>query len=222
VPAKSSADQPSPDPLRIAFVAGVTVRKWTTVWAERHPGIPLEVIPLGESDGTGIVREGLAEVGFVRLPIDRSDLSVIRLYGEVPVLVVSRDSELATRESVALAEVAELDDVVEFPPTGSVKDAVALVAAGVGSLRLPHSLARLHARKDVAAVPIEDAAETDIALVWLADRTTPEIEEFVGIVRGRTAASSRAAPTPPTPKVRPVPRVQSRNSHSARRKRKGR
>jgi DNA-binding transcriptional LysR family regulator len=214
--------QPSLDPLRISFVAGVTVRKWTSVWAERHSDIPLEVIPLGETEGTGMVRAGEVALGFVRLPIDRSDLSVIRLYGEVPVLVVSRDSELATRPSVALADVAALENVVEFPPAGAVKDAVALVAAGIGSLRLPHSLARLHARKDVVAVPIEDAPETDIALVWLADRTTPEVEEFVGIVRGRTAASSRAAPTPPTPKVRSAVRVQSKNSHAARRKRKGR
>jgi DNA-binding transcriptional LysR family regulator len=216
------SDQPSTYPLRIAFVAGVTVRKWTSVWAERHPGIPLEVEPLGEVEGTRSVRSGEADLAFVRLPIDRSDLSVIRLYGEVAVLVVSRDSELAPRDSVTLADVSALENVVEFPPSGTVKDAVALVAAGVGSLRLPHSLARLHARKDVVAVPVVDAPETDIALVWLTERTTPEVEEFVGIVRGRTAASSRAAPTPPTPKVRSAVRVQSKSSHAARRKRKGR
>jgi hypothetical protein len=76
-------------------------------------------------------------------------------------------------------------------------------------LRLPHSLARLHARKDVVAVPIEDAPETEIAICWPSVATTEAIEEFVGIVRGRTEASSRANPTPPTEKPKRVAKAPS-------------
>jgi DNA-binding transcriptional LysR family regulator len=211
--------------LRIAFVAGVTVRKWTSTWAQRHPELPLEVIPLGDVEGTRAVRDREVDLGFVRLPIERDGLSVIRLYGEVAVIVVPRDSEFAMLETVTAEQLSTLEPIVDFPPLGSVKDAVALVAAGVGALRLPHSLARLHARKDVAAIPIVDAPETEIALVWLADETTPEIEEFIGVVRGRTAASSRATPTPPTP---PAPRVRKttaakpRRGQSLPRRRRGR
>jgi DNA-binding transcriptional LysR family regulator len=199
--------------LRIAFVPGVTLRKWTRAWEERHPETPLEILPSADIEIEGLIRAGDADVGFVRLPIERDGLSVVRIYGELPVLVVSRDHELATREAVTAAEVEELPGVVDSPPGGRTKDAVELVAAGVGSLRLPHSLARLHARKDVAAIPIEDGAETDIAVVWLADALTPDIEEFVGIVRGRTAASSRSAvvaeePAQPRKAVRPVPAKQ--------------
>ena len=197
--------------FRLAFVPGVTVRKWTTRWEERHPDIPLVVTPVDSVDGVSVLHSDDADVSFVRLPIEREGLSVIRLYGEVPVLVVSRDSPLATLESIALADAP---DAVTYPVSGSVKDAVELVAAGVGSLRLPHSLARLHARKDVAAIPITDAPETDIAIAWLADRTTPEIEEFVGIVRGRTADSSRGTPTPP--KVREKPARVAKPTRAAR------
>lgn len=200
-------------PLRVAFVPGVTIRKWTTRWQERHPGHPLEVLPTDADDGVRAVRDSEADVSFVRLPIERDELSVIRLYGEAPVVVVSRDHPLADAESVTLAQVA---GAVENPT--SVKDAVALVAAGVGSLRLPHSLARLHARKDVVALPVTDAPETDIAIVWLTDATTPEIEEFVGIVRGRTAASSRANPTPATPKKVPQKKAAVRTQKPARKK----
>jgi DNA-binding transcriptional LysR family regulator len=141
-------------------------------------------------------------VSFVRLPIDRQGLSVIRLYGEVPVLVVSRDSALADRESVSVDEVAAIADVRDYPTTESTKDAVALVAAGVGALRLPHSVARMAARKDVVALPIDGAPETEIAVCWPQDETTPLVEEFIGIVRGRTVASSRTSPTPPTPRTK--------------------
>jgi DNA-binding transcriptional LysR family regulator len=191
-----------PPVLRIAFVPGVTLRKWTRAWQERHPQIPLEVLPAEQGEVVADVLGGGLDLAFVRLPIDRESLSVVRLYGEVPMVVVPRDSDLAARDSLSAAEVAEIAGLVGSPPAGGVRDAVALVAAGVGAVALPHSLARLHARKDVVAIPITDAPETEIAVIWLADAPTPEIEEFVGIVRGRTAASSRnpSAPADPQPK----------------------
>jgi DNA-binding transcriptional LysR family regulator len=203
--------------LRIAFAPGVTLGKWTRRWQERHPDLPLEVFPAAEGEGVAVLHDGRATLSFVRLPIERDGLSVIRLYGEVAVLVVPRESELAELDSVPETEVAVLAGVASYSPARSMKDAVALVAAGVGFLRLPHSLARLHARKDVVAIPIEGAAETEIALGWLRDETTELVEEFVGIVRGRTEASSRANPTPPTPKVRAVKLVTKRVAKSPQR-----
>jgi DNA-binding transcriptional LysR family regulator len=214
-----SEDQPA---LRIAFAPGVTVGKWTRRWEERHPELALEVFSVPEADGVAVLVEREATLSFVRLPVEREGLSVIRLYGEVPVLVVPRDSELATLESLTETRVADLAQVAEYSPGRPVKDAVAMVAVGVGFLRLPHSLARLSARKDVVAIPIEDAPETEIALAWLRDETTELVEEFVGIVRGRTEASSRANPTPPTPKVRPrrEPKPQQKRPGGRGRKRR--
>ena len=200
----------APPALRVAFAPGVTVGKWTRRWQDRHPELPLEVFPAVENDGVAVLTDGRATLSFVRLPIERDGLSVIRLYGELPVLVVPRDSDLAELESVPESRVIDLAQVATYSPERPVKDAVALVAAGIGFLRLPHSLARLHARKDVVAIPIQDAPETDIAICWRQDETTELVEEFVGIVRGRTEASSRANPTPPTPKVRPVKVVKKR------------
>jgi DNA-binding transcriptional LysR family regulator len=206
----------APPALRIAFEPGVTVGKWTRRWQDRHPDLPLEVFPLPEDEGVAALADGRVTLSFMRLPIDADGLSVIRLYGEVAVLVVPRDSSLASRESVPEAEVAALPGVASYSPSRPVKEAVALVAAGVGFLRLPHSMARLHARKDVAAIPIPDAPETEIALAWLRDETTELVEEFVGIVRGRTEGSSRANPTPPTPRVRAARAVKPRSPKSVR------
>jgi DNA-binding transcriptional LysR family regulator len=132
-------------------------------------------------------------------------------------VVVSRDDPAAEDESLAADE---LGDVVRNP--SSAKDAIELVAAGVGRVLLPHSIARLHARKDVVAIPVIGEPPTEIALVWPADRTTQDTEEFVGIVRGRTAASSRTTPTPPTKKprresvARPVRKPQRRTGGKRR------
>jgi DNA-binding transcriptional LysR family regulator len=188
-----------PDRFTIAVVPGVTLTRWTGAWAQRQRRIPLAFVATDSSDQVAVLREGIADVSFVRLPVDRTGLSVIPLYVETPVVVVPKEHPVALFESVTLADLAAEDRV---SGSLSTEDAVELVAAGGGILIVPQSIARLHARKDVAARPVTDAAPTSIAIAWLEEHTTPQVEEFVGIVRGRTAASSRAVPTQKTEKPR--------------------
>ena len=54
--------------------------------------------------------------------------------------------------------------------------------------------ARLYNRKDVVYRTVTDQPETQIGIAWLADRTDTAIEEFIGIVRGRTARTSSRQP----------------------------
>lgn len=178
------------EPFTIAFVSGVTLTRWTTAWAERFPRQPLAFLPIDPAEQVSVLHDGRADVSFVRLPIEQNGLSVIPLYSETAVVVVPKAHPVSLFETVTLAELAAEDRVPENLPVG---DAVELVAAGGGILVIPQSMARLHARKDVVARPVTDAAETRIAIAWLAERTTPQVEDFVGIVRGRTASSSRGA-----------------------------
>lgn len=182
---------PESEPLRIAIIPGVTVTKWTRAWQERRRNSPLSVTPVDEAEQVSVLHDGRADVSFVRLPIDREGLSVIRLYAEVPVVVVPAEHPIALFESVSEAEIA--DEIVR--PEAPF-EAVEVVAAGAGVMRVPHSIARLHARKDIVAVPVTDAPETEIAITWLEENTTLDIEEFVGIVRGRRPGSSRGPARP--------------------------
>lgn len=210
-----------PDPFTIAFVRGVTLTRWTGAWAQRQRRIPLAFVTTDSGDQVTVLHERLADVSFVRLPVDRAGLSVIPLYDETPVVIVPKDHPAALFEAVTLADLAAEDRVSEALST---EDAVELVAAGGGIVILPQSIARLHARKDVVARPVTDAAPTSIAIAWLEERTTPEVEEFVGIVRGRTAASSRAVPTPKTEKPKmETPKLKTRTPQRTRpRKPRGR
>jgi DNA-binding transcriptional LysR family regulator len=184
-----------PAAFTIAFAAGVTLTRWTRAWEERQRRIPLAFLPTDVASQVSALHEGLADVSFVRLPVDRAGLSVIPLYDEVPVVVVPKEHPIAAFDTVTLHDLAGEDRV---PDTLSAGDAVELVAAGGGIVILPQSIARLHTRKDVVARAVTDAIGTSIAIAWREDRTTAHVEEFVGIVRGRTAASSRAVPTPKT------------------------
>ncbi|MGN6162141.1 MAG: LysR substrate-binding domain-containing protein [Marmoricola sp.] len=182
------------EPFRVAFVAGVTPDKWARLWGERSRD-QLELRPVDEDVQTDVLRSDAADMCFVRLPIDRDGLHLIPLYREVPVVVVSRDHVLSVLDEITIADLA---DELELDRSGlTVKQAVETVAAGTGYVVLPMSVARLHHRKDVVARPLVDGEESQIGLAWRVDNEDPRIEDFIGIVRGRTERSSRAEQPPP-------------------------
>ena len=174
--------------LRLRYVAGVSPAKWLRAWNERRPDLPLEAVRVEEAEQLADLRAGEADVAFVRLPVDDAGLHVIQLWEELAVAVLPKDHPLAEAEALTLADLAG-GPLAPAQPDAAMT--VELVAAGTGYAILPHSLARLHHRRDVAAVPVTDAAPTRIALVWRVDRDDADIQEFVGVVRGRTTRSSR-------------------------------
>ena len=183
-------------PFRVAFVPGVTVGKWARAWAERVPEVPLELVPVSEFEQLSVLRERRADMSFVRLPVDDDQLRLIPLYREVPVVVVRTDHVLAAFDVVDIADLATETSVV----AGSPKEAIELVAiSGTGVVVVPQSVARLYRRKDVTHVPVTGVAESRIGLTWWAGTTDERIDTFIGIVRGRTARSSRGEQPPPKP-----------------------
>jgi len=209
----------------IAAAQGVTLTKWTRAWQDRRSEVPLTVTRTTDDTQVQVLHEGAADVSFVRLPIEDDALSVIPLYAEVPVVVLPKDHPLAERDTVTLADLEGENHL-----TGDWESAIELVAANVGVVVVPQSIARLHSRKDVEARPVTDALETRIAMAWVTEKTTDFVDEFIGIVRGRTAHSSRSTPTPPaapraaTPKKVQPPRKkenQPGRTRSVRRPKRG-
>lgn len=186
------ADEPAPlAELRVGFVPGVTPGKWTRRWADRLPDIPLTAFQCAEQEQTDILRDGRADLSFVRLPVDREGLNVIPLYAELPVVVAPKEHDVALYDDeVPYSEIAG-ENFLDPAEMGGAKTGIEVVASGAGLMILPMSVARLYNRKDVVYKPVTDQPETQIGLAWLADRTDASIEEFIGIVRGRTARSSR-------------------------------
>lgn len=193
--------------------------KWVRVWNERLPGVPLTLTQVPAAEAGDLLLNGDADAGLVRLPVDRTVFSAIPLYTEQTVVVVPKDHLVTAVDEVAPEDLADeivlhpLDDVLgwetlpgrpalERPATTA--DAVQLVAAGIGVLVVPLSLARLHHRKDLTHRPLKDAPESSVALAWPEAATTDLVEDFIGIVRGRTVNSTRGRtrPRPPAPEKR--------------------
>ncbi|MFI7493197.1 LysR substrate-binding domain-containing protein [Kocuria sp. M4R2S49] len=160
----------------------------------------------------------------------RERYRAVELYAEQQVVVLPRDHELTLLDEVPVAEL--VDEVLlqeprtlperhrlrspeavaadaPLPPIRHARDAVELVAAGLGLVVVPMSLARLHHRKDLVHRVVPDAAAVPVALVWpqdLPDEQEELVQDFVGVVRGRGLNSSRggAAPASPAAEDRPA------------------
>jgi DNA-binding transcriptional LysR family regulator len=158
------------------------------------------------AEAVAAVRAGTVDVALLRPTADTAGLSIIPLYDETTVAVVPTDHILTAADTITAADldgepiVLPLDDVVGWagapgnpadhrPET--TKDAIELVAAGLGVLIVPQSLARLYHRKDLTYRPIADAPACPVALVFPEGIQSALVDEFVGIVRGRTPGSSR-------------------------------
>jgi len=191
-----------PRPFRVGFVTGVTPDKWARAWREQRRE-PLELVPLEEDAAEAALRGGSLDMALVRLPVGRDGMHVVSLYREVPVVVVACEHVVAAYDEVALADLTD-EQFVLGPPAGFepdtaqldfvsmiVADAVEVAASGTGVVVLPMSVARLHHRKDVVHRPVLGLPGTEVGLAWLVAHDDELTQTFVGVVRGRTARSSR-------------------------------
>ncbi|MFF0572810.1 LysR family substrate-binding domain-containing protein [Streptosporangium saharense] len=213
--------------FRLAYVPGVTPAKWVNVWTERMPDVPITLVAVPAAEVVDLLRNGGADAGLVRLPIDREGLSVIPLYVETTVAVVPKDHVATAADEVSIADLADdevfhpLDDTIEWPVRpglpaftrpATTADAVEMVASGTGILLVPLSLARLHHRRDLTHRPVSDAPQSQVALSWPTDATTDLVEDFIGVVRGRTVNSSRGRTPTEKPAQRRAPKPAQKSS----------
>ena len=181
-----------------------------------------------------IERKAVPENPFAHMSIVRPDREPastdgekyhsIRLYEELPVVILPVDHVLTVLDEVPVEELAEeflLQPASDIPayeevsrawresagrivPEGLTdKETIELVAAGVGLYIVPMSIARFYHRKDLTYRPVAGLDTYPVHLVWpRAPKGEPRSEEleallqdFIGIVRGRTATSDRGSET---------------------------
>ncbi|TSD96049.1 LysR family transcriptional regulator [Skermania sp. ID1734] len=219
----TAPDRRTVESFRLGYVPGVSPGKWVRIWGERVQGTPLDLVQLKHQTAADELRSCRVDAALLRLPVDRSTepaLSVIPLYTETTVVVVPKEHLLCALDEARLDDLADEtvwhpdDDVLDWAqvpgraassrPT-TTAETIELVAAGVGLVLVPQSLARLHHRRDLTYRPITDAVQSQVGLAWPEDATTDLVEEFIGIVRGRTVNSSRGrSPAVPQQKAKPA------------------
>lgn len=197
-----------PRTFRLGLVPGASVGRWIDTWKTRMPRVDIELVAVSAQAQEQAFADDLIDAALVRLPFGDDAFRVIPLYEELPVVVASAESHLMAAEELDPADLAgevvltTRDDVLgpielpgavasSIPPLETTADVIATVASGVGVAIMPMSLARLHHRKDAGYRVLKGGPLSPVGFAWPADKTTADVETFIGIIRGRTANSSR-------------------------------
>ena len=207
------------DPAHDAAVDAETTGAEAPAEAVEHAPVPVVEVPENPFAHMSIVRPDREPAS-----TDGEKYHSIRLYEELPVVILPVDHVLTVLDEVPVEELAEeflLQPASDIPayeevsrawresagrivPEGLTdKETIELVAAGVGLYIVPMSIARFYHRKDLTYRPVAGLDTYPVHLVWpRAPKGEPRSEEleallqdFIGIVRGRTATSDRGSET---------------------------
>jgi DNA-binding transcriptional LysR family regulator len=191
--------------LRVGFdattVAATT--RFVRVFGELHPQVELELSSISPDGQFGELRDGTFDVAVVRPPVADHSLECHVVLEERRVAVLPCEHPLARRESLAMAELRgetlvlprgtqggwdatqavsrRLTDAARSaaPAAASIEELVIRVAAGHGIGVMPESLADSLAGAGFARVPLTDAPDSAVALVWRRGSAVAPVRSFV-------------------------------------------
>ena len=205
----------APDTLQLAFVRGIAPSRWADRWNSVRRRRRLELMPV---DAHFDADPGGADVALVRaMPRDVPAGSreeprtrhAVQMYEEAVALVVESDHDLADERAIDVADL-DLVRLLDHPAhdaswpapepwadpawkPASLTGALELAGTGLGGILMPLPLARHIGNKKLHRV-IEVTGEitgTRVFATWRVERDDNEIQELIGVLRGRTSRSSR-------------------------------
>lgn len=189
----------------IGFSPGVPITPAVRELSRRHPDVSVEVVRNDWIHQADIIRDGEADVGYLRLPVDTRGLSVERLFTEPRVVMLPSDHPMAGKEAVSVADLAaehllqNPDDLPEWrdialelrdkqprraiPTVRTAEEKLEYIAAGHGIVVLPLSTASFYTRPDVTYAIVSDLAPCHVCVAWDSSRHSTLISEYVDLVR---------------------------------------
>ncbi len=183
--------------LRIGFVSTAAleiVPSFTYEFRRRFPGITLDLIRRATNCQVNDLLTGNLDVGFVRLPVEKEELTLAKIHSEPFVVILREGHPLATKDNFSLKSLTN-SDLVAYERAGApgffdsilkgcrnagftpknihevrnMSTAVALVAAGEGVAIVPRSVALAQA-KGITVRPVPEIAHA--SEIAIAKRTS--------------------------------------------------
>ncbi|MEJ5920122.1 MULTISPECIES: LysR family transcriptional regulator substrate-binding protein [unclassified Corynebacterium] len=183
--------------LSIAFVTGANPEKWFRRFRERS-GLSLHGV--ASDDPGNLLRDDSVDMALVRddgvvelSEVFGDDFHKVRLYEEAWGVAVEKEHVVSLLDEVADAELAEETLLLSSTDATAHREMMPVVATGAGIATGPLPLLRALAKKAIEVRPVSDATmSTHMWLVWPKESDDDVRQEFVGIVQGRRAGSTRS------------------------------
>jgi DNA-binding transcriptional LysR family regulator len=168
--------------LVVAFAPGLHVSETVRAFALTHPGVEIELLHLPWWEQDAPLRDGRADVGYLRRPFDEAGLQAIRVGSDPKVACLPASHPLARRASLRLTDL-EGESIIDGASrrVSSVEEKFELIVAGHGIAVVPISVATSYSRPDLVYRPLVDAIPLDTCLVVMADREDPRVADFMAV-----------------------------------------
>ena len=168
--------------LVVAFAAGLHVSEAVRVFGIGHPEVEIGLLPVRWWEQEAPLRDGRADVGFLRRPFDEAGLRVQPIGREIKTVCLPVGHRLAVRGSLHLSDL-DGEEILDAHArrTSSVEEKFELIAAGQGIAMVPVSVARSYSRPDLVYRPVVDAIPVETCLVVAKGRRERRIREFLSI-----------------------------------------
>lgn len=180
--------------LVVAFSPGLHVSDAIRAFSALHPQVETGVVPARWWEQDTPLRDGRAQVGYLRRPFDDSGLHIIPVGDEPRVACMPAAHSLSGRRELTSADLAE-ERMLDAPErrTSSLEEKFELIAAGHGIALVPSSVARAYSRPDLVHVPVTDAPRSETCLAAVADRRGKLVRDFLEVA---AATLRQARPRP--------------------------
>lgn len=168
--------------LVVAFSPGLHVSDAIRAFASHHPDVETDVVPARWWEQDRPLRDGRAQVGYLRRPFDDSGLRIIPIGNEPRVACMPAAHPLACRQELTSADL-DGERMLDVPNrrTSSLEEKFELIASGHGIALIPLSVARSYPRPDLVHLPVTDAPGIETCLAVAADRREKLLRDFLEI-----------------------------------------
>jgi DNA-binding transcriptional LysR family regulator len=168
--------------LVVAFSPGLRVSEAILAFTSRHPHVETDVVPARWWDQDAPLRDGRAQVGYLRRPFDDSGLRIIPIGREPRVACLPAAHPLACRQDLTSSDL-DGEPMLDTPTrrTSSLEEKFELIASGHGIALVPLSVARSYARPDLVHVSVTDAPGVQTCLAFAADPREQPLRDFLEI-----------------------------------------
>ncbi|PNE40126.1 LysR family transcriptional regulator [Streptomyces noursei] len=176
--------------LAVAFSPGLHVSDAIRAFTSHHPDVEIDVVPARWWEQDRPLRDGRAQVGYLRRPFDETGLRIVPIGHEPRVACIPAAHPLASRQELTSADL-DGERMLDTPQrrTLTLEEKFELIASGRNIALIPLGVARSYSRPDLVHLPVTDAPGIETCLAVVADRPEKLLRDFLEIA---TATLRRA------------------------------
>jgi DNA-binding transcriptional LysR family regulator len=168
--------------LVVGFAPGLHVSEAVRAFTATHPEVGIELLQLRWWEQDAPLRDGRADVGYLRRPFDDTGLRTVPIGSDPRVACLPVTHPLARRRSLTTAELdGETILDAQARRTSSVEEKFELIAVGQGIALVPRSVAASYPRPDLVWLPVTDAEPVQTCIAVARDRGEDRVRDFVTI-----------------------------------------